>query len=192
MRYTFLFLIAFIAGSIPFSYLIGKIFFKVDIRDFGKDANPGPANSFHAVGFALGFPSLLFDYLKGAVPLYFIIDKCKLPLFPFVLIALAPILGHMFTPFLDFKGGKGVTTTFGVWSALTLWEVPTLLGGIFVIFLFLRKVFKEKITDRMIVVTSMILLVIFVRVVYADIKLTIIAILNWILLVFGQYRENFV
>ncbi|MEF3244399.1 MAG: glycerol-3-phosphate acyltransferase [Caldisericaceae bacterium] len=191
MLYVFLFLITFFIGSIPFSYLLGKIFFKVDIRDFGKDRNPGPTNSFRAVGFKLGFPSLLFEYLKGVLPLSFIFSKYNLPFIPSVLIAIAPVLGHMFTPFLRFKGGKGVTTTFGIWSALTLWEVPTFLGGIFTLFVFLRKFYKEKITDKMIVVISTILLVVFVSIKYSDLRLTSVAVINSILLLFGQYRDNF-
>ena len=48
---------------------------------------------------------------------------------PLVIVALSPIFGHAFSPFLRFKGGKGVAVTAGVWTALTLWEAPT-LGGI--------------------------------------------------------------
>ncbi|MGB9694715.1 MAG: glycerol-3-phosphate acyltransferase [Caldisericaceae bacterium] len=188
MRFFILLSVTFFAGSIPFSYLVGKILFNLDIRDFGNDNNPGPANSFRANGLKLGVPSLVLDYLKGVMPLYLIITRNELHFFPFVVISIAPILGHIFTPFLKFKGGKGITTTFGVWSALTLWEVPTFLGGTFVIFALLKRIYGKKINDRMIVVISSALLVFFVAIRFADIRFTTIAILNAILLIFGQYR----
>jgi len=190
MKNLLLFLLAFLSGSIPFSHILGKVFFKIDIRDFGEDKNPGPTNSFHAGGFALGFPSLLLDYLKGAAPIYIIITSFKLTPLAFVLISIAPLLGNIFTPFLKFKGGKGTTTSFGIWTTLTLWEVPTFLGIIFLIFLYLRKVFKEKITDKLIVLISMILLVIFVPLRYKDARLFAIAIINSMLLFFVQYKER--
>ena len=54
-------------------------------------------------------------------------------------IALAPMLGHAFSPFLNFKGGKAVATAFGVWIGLTLWDVPLVaLTSIVILFLLLR------------------------------------------------------
>ena len=191
MLYPILVLINFVVGSIPFSLLLGKVFFRVDIRKFGEDHNPGPANAFKAEGLILGIPSLILDYLKGAVPLYFFISKFSLNPFIFVILSIAPILGHMFTPFLKFRGGKGITTTFGVWSALTLWKVPTFLGSIFLFFLIIKQFFKEKISDRLIIVTASVLLVVFVFFQFRDPKLTYVSILNSILLIFGQYKEEF-
>ena len=191
MAYPVLVLINFVIGSIPFSLLLGKVFFRIDIRNFGEDRNPGPANAFKAEGLILGIPSLILDYLKGAFPLYFFISKFSLDPFIFVILSIAPILGHMFTPFLKFHGGKGITTTFGVWSALTLWEVPTFLGSIFLIFVILKQFFKEKISDRLIVVTASVLLVAFVFLKFRDSKLTYVSMLNSLLLIFGQYKEEF-
>ena len=195
MKYLLLFLVAFFSGSIPFSYIFGKLFLKVDIRDFG-DKNPGAVNAFRAGGFWVGFLSLLFDYLKGAVPLYLILIYGKLnviertPALPFALISIAPVLGHVFTPFLKFKGGKGIDTTVGIWSALTLWEVPVFLGGFFTIFLILKKIVKEKITDTLIVIVSMILLIVFVAFRYRSLHYILTAFLNASLLLLGQYREK--
>lgn len=191
MVYPFLVMINFVVGSIPFSLLLGKLFFRIDIRNYGKDRNPGATNAFKAKGPILGIPSLILDYLKGAVPLYFFISKFSFNPFIFVILSIAPILGHMFTPFLKFRGGKGIATTFGVWSALTLWEVPTFLGGIFLIFVILKQFSKEKITDRLIVITASVLLVAFVFLKFRDSKLTYVSMLNSLLLIIGQYKEEF-
>jgi len=191
LKYAILFLTNFIIGSVPFPYLIGKIFFKTDIRTFGDDNNPGSVNAFKAKGLILGIPSLFLDYLKGAIPLYFFISKFNLNPFIFCILSNAPILGHMFTPFLKFRGGKGITTTFGVWSALTLWKVPTFLGSIFLFFVILKPFFKDKISDRLIVVTASVLLVVFVFFQFRDPRLTYVSILNSIILIFGQYKEEF-
>jgi len=130
------------------------------------------------------------------VPLYLILIYGKLnviertPALPFALISIAPVLGHVFTPFLKFKGGKGIDTTVGIWSALTLWEVPVFLGGFFTIFLILKKIVKEKITDTLIVIVSMILLIVFVAFRYRSLHYILTAFLNASLLLLGQYREK--
>ena len=55
---------------------------------------------------------------------------------PLALVALAPIVGHAFSPFLNFRGGKGLTVTFGVWSGLTLAQAPLVLGLFMAFFYF--------------------------------------------------------
>lgn len=71
---------------------------------------------------------LLLDYLKGAVPVSLAHLLYSLSGWAVVPVALAPILGHAFSPFLRFRGGKAIAATFGVWTGLTLWAGPTLLG----------------------------------------------------------------
>lgn len=191
MEIILLFLIAFLFGAIPFSYIIGKLF-KKDIREYGEDRNPGPANSFKAGGPIIGIPSLILDFLKGAIPVSLIINNFNLSPAQFVCISVAPVLGHIFTPFLRFRGGKGITTTFGIWSALTLWEVPTFMGGLFFVFLLFKKFLKINITDSLIVIFSAIVLVIFIYYRYFDIRLTAIALINSSLLIFAQFKERFI
>lgn len=108
------------------------------MRQFG-DGNPGSANAFKAGGWACGIFALLLDYLKGCLPVllansYLSIDKVWI-----ILIAIAPILGHAFSPFLGFKGGKAIATTFGVWTGLTLYKAPLVLGGFCAFFLYILK-----------------------------------------------------
>lgn len=121
-------LVAFCCGALPFSVWIGRLALGEDIRQYG-DANPGATNVLRAGGRIAAASALLLDFLKGAAPvglahLVFGVDGWLL-----VTIALAPVLGHAFSPLLGFRGGKAVATTGGIWCGLTLWEGPT-VGGI--------------------------------------------------------------
>jgi glycerol-3-phosphate acyltransferase PlsY len=123
----------FALGSIPFSYWLGRYALREDIRDYG-DGNPGGANAWRAGTWRLGIPAVLLDYLKGAVPVSLARYRCGVTDWALVPVALAPVLGHAFSPFLRLRGGKAIAATFGIWTALTLWEGPTVLGlsvGIF-------------------------------------------------------------
>ncbi|NWF68868.1 MAG: glycerol-3-phosphate acyltransferase [Chloroflexi bacterium] len=120
-------LMAFGCGALPFSLWVGQLALRKDIRAYG-DGNPGATNVFRAGGRLLGFTAFLLDTLKGTVPVgyaYFFAGVTG-PLM--VAVALAPILGHAFSPFLRFRGGKAVAVTFGVWVGLTIWEIPTFSG----------------------------------------------------------------
>ncbi len=120
-------LLAFFSGALPFSVWIGKFALRTDIRRYG-DANPGATNVFRAGGKWIGGVALLLDFLKGALPVGLAHLQGGLTGWPLVAVALAPILGHAFSPFLRFKGGKAVAVTGGVWCGLTLWEGPTVAG----------------------------------------------------------------
>jgi acyl phosphate:glycerol-3-phosphate acyltransferase len=117
-------LIAFLCGSLPFSVWLGKAFTGQDVRQFG-DGNPGAANVYRAGNKLAGFLTLVLDISKAAVPVglaYFILGIRSTPMF---LIAVAPILGHVFSPFLGFRGGKALSTALGVWIGLTVWKVSS-------------------------------------------------------------------
>jgi len=122
-----LIIFGFLLGSIPFSILLGRLFRHTDIRTYG-DGNPGAANAFKAGGWKTGVPALLLDFLKGAVPVYLAGNHFQISGAWMIPIAIAPIAGHAYSPFLHFKGGKAITTTFGVWAGLTLYQAPLLLG----------------------------------------------------------------
>lgn len=123
----FLIVASFFYGSILFGYIFSKIFFKKDIRSFG-DGNPGTWNAFRVGGAKIGIPVLLLDYSKGLIPSIVAGKFFKDEKAFFVLICIAPILGHAFSPFLKFKGGKAMASSFGLWTGITLWEGPTLMG----------------------------------------------------------------
>jgi glycerol-3-phosphate acyltransferase PlsY len=127
---------AFLIGSIPTAYLVGRTR-GLDIRTVGS-GNVGATNVFRVLGPALGFLTLAIDMLKGWLPVAMVRGAAD-PWTP-VLAGLAAVLGHTFTPFLKFKGGKGVATSAGVFLALL--PVPGLLAlGVFLaVFLVWRRV----------------------------------------------------
>lgn len=126
--------IAFLSGSLPFSVWIGRYVLQRDIRRYG-DGNPGAANVWRAGGRAWSVIAVLLDFLKGALPVGWIYFGLGFGGPTLVLAALAPILGHAFSPFLKLRGGKALAVTFGVWTGLSLWLVPVLLGGLFAFWL---------------------------------------------------------
>lgn len=116
-------LIGFFLGAIPFSLLLGKFFAGKDIRTVG-DGNPGGANALKAGGLKVGIPAILLDIAKGFVPVY-LAQRAGLAGWSLIPAALAPVLGHAFSPFLRFRGGKALGATGGVWVALIgLWAFP--------------------------------------------------------------------
>jgi acyl phosphate:glycerol-3-phosphate acyltransferase len=114
-------LFAFLCGSLPFSVWLGKLAMGVDVRRYG-DGNPGAANVFLTGNRAVGVAALLLDVSKAAVPVGLAYFNFGIRGLPMVLIAIAPVLGHIFSPFLGFKGGKAISTVLGVWIGLTTWK----------------------------------------------------------------------
>jgi glycerol-3-phosphate acyltransferase PlsY len=123
--------LAYLVGGIPFGYLIGRMN-GVDVRTVGSK-NIGATNVFRTVGKKWGFAAFALDVLKGLLPTlaarHFApeaIGPVSMPL----AVGLACVLGHMLTPYMRFRGGKGVATAFGVFFAL----MPALVGIAFVVF----------------------------------------------------------
>ena len=117
----------FLLGSIPFSVWIGKLGTGVDIREYG-DHNPGSTNVLRARGWKPALVALLLDAFKGAIPVSLAWFGLGISGAAIVPAALAPIAGHAFSPWLGWRGGKAVATTFGVWTGLTLGAGPITLG----------------------------------------------------------------
>lgn len=122
----------------PFSLWLGRLRLHTDIRDYG-DGNPGATNAWRAGGWPVGLLALLLDYLKGALPVSLAHFKFGVSGWNLVAVALSPILGHAFSPFLNFRGGKAVAVTFGVWTGLTLGEAPILLGILLGLFMLVQR-----------------------------------------------------
>lgn len=116
----------FFAGSLMFSLWLGKAR-GVDIRHYG-DGNPGATNMMIAQGKVWGIAAMLLDGFKGLIPVFLAKFISGIEGVPLVAVALAPVLGHAFSPWLGFRGGKAVAVTFGIWTGLTIWEAPTVLG----------------------------------------------------------------
>lgn len=111
---------AYVLGSIPFGYLISKSK-GIDIRKVGS-GNIGATNVVRILGFKWGILVFILDVLKAAIPVYlatrFLVSEWEI-----ASVALAAILGHIFSLFLSFKGGKGVSCLFGVLIVLLNWRI---------------------------------------------------------------------
>lgn len=126
MEYLWI-LVAFICGALPLSFWLGKLVLRVDIREYG-DGNPGAANVYRAGGKVWGLTAILLDSFKGLIPVAIANFGLHVEGWQLAAIALAPIFGHAYSPFLGFKGGKALAVSFGIWTGLTLWVVPPVLG----------------------------------------------------------------
>lgn len=104
-------LVSYLLGSVSSGLFIGKLFYKVDIREHGSH-NTGTTNAWRVLGPKAGIATFLFDFLKGALA-YSLASWLNLDWNPFI-FGLAAILGHTYPIFTGFKGGKAVATSGGV------------------------------------------------------------------------------
>ena len=144
-------LASYLLGSIPTAYLFGKILKGVDIRKVGS-GNVGATNALRILGVGAGISVLFLDILKGFIAVIFLGNYFinKPVLFPaeslLILMGISCICGHNWTIFLQFKGGKGIATSFGVLIALAVKIAGlniALIGVIFtwfIVFIFSRMV----------------------------------------------------
>ncbi|MGN0846904.1 MAG: glycerol-3-phosphate 1-O-acyltransferase PlsY [Kiritimatiellia bacterium] len=109
----------YLIGGIPFGYLIGRMR-GVDVRTVGSK-NIGATNVYRTVGHTWGFLAFFCDVLKGLLPTLAV--RHALPALDPVWVGLACVIGHTLTPYMKFKGGKGVATAFGMLLALIPWLV---------------------------------------------------------------------
>jgi glycerol-3-phosphate acyltransferase PlsY len=123
--------IAFLCGSIPTGYLLTKKLYKIDIRTKGS-GNIGSTNVKRIAGTKISIITQIIDILKGVIPVFLGIYLIKAVILPvsantfLALITITVILGHDYTPFLKFNGGKGVNTTLGAFILVA--PIPTLTG----------------------------------------------------------------
>ncbi|MBT9130462.1 MAG: Glycerol-3-phosphate acyltransferase [candidate division WS2 bacterium] len=121
--------LAFFIGGLPFGYLVGKYIYKVDIRQIGS-GNIGAINVVRSLGIRWGLLVLFLDLLKSFLALILFRGYLNQDRYLF-LFSLLLVLGHDYSPFLNFKGGKGVATSMGIYLALApvalIWAVPIYL-----------------------------------------------------------------
>jgi len=114
---------SYLMGSIPFGYILTKIFLKKDIRNVGS-GNIGATNALRAGNKVIGYTTLVLDISKAIIPVIYV--KINFPELIFI-VSLCAFLGHVFPIWLKFKGGKGVATYIGI-----LFSIDILLGIIFI------------------------------------------------------------
>lgn len=117
MTYAAVAIVAFLLGSIPFGLIISRLFYKTDIRRSGS-GNIGAMNALRTLGKTGAAAVLILDAAKGVIPALIamrVLHSTELA----AIAAAASVLGHCFSPWLGFKGGKGVATSFGAIFALS-------------------------------------------------------------------------
>jgi acyl phosphate:glycerol-3-phosphate acyltransferase len=123
-----LLLVSYLLGSVPTSYVIGKGVRGIDLREHGS-GNLGATNAFRVLGARWAFPVVILDVGKGFVPVWLFPGLAGVGLGWTLGFGAAAILGHMFSVWVGFKGGKGIATSAGVFLGLAPWAV---LGGLVV------------------------------------------------------------
>ena len=113
--------LAYALGSVPWGLVIAKTFCGVDPRLDGS-RNTGATNVARLCGFGWGVATLACDVLKGALPVWLALRVNPAPLFVSA-VALACVLGHVFSCFMRFRGGKAVATSIGVFLPLAFWPL---------------------------------------------------------------------
>ena len=124
MDYLIVVLGSYLLGSIPFGFILTKIFLKIDIRDIGS-GNIGATNTLRTGNKSLGYTTLILDIVKAVLPVLYV--KFNHPDYIFI-ASLSAFLGHVFPVWLKFKGGKGVATYVGI-----LFSINLILGSIFIV-----------------------------------------------------------
>jgi glycerol-3-phosphate acyltransferase PlsY len=124
MEYLIIVLGSYLLGSIPFGFILTKVFLKKDIRNIGS-GNIGATNALRTGNKSLGYATLILDITKAILPILYV--KFNYPDYIFV-ASLSAFLGHVFPIWLKFKGGKGVATYVGI-----LFSINLILGSIFTV-----------------------------------------------------------
>ena len=114
---------SYLIGSIPFGFILTKIFLKKDIRDIGS-GNTGATNVLRTGNKSLGYGTLFLDVIKAVIPVIYV--KLNYPDYIFI-ASLCIFLGHVFPIWLKFNGGKGVATYVGI-----LFSINLTIGFVFV------------------------------------------------------------
>ncbi|HDP5929515.1 TPA: glycerol-3-phosphate 1-O-acyltransferase PlsY [Staphylococcus aureus] len=144
MMINVMLLLSYLIGAFPSGFVIGKLFFKKDIRQFGS-GNTGATNSFRVLGRPAGFLVTFLDIFKGFITVFFPLwlpVHADGPISTFftngLIVGLFAILGHVYPVYLKFQGGKAVATSAGV----VLGVNPILLLILAIIFFIVLKIFK--------------------------------------------------
>jgi glycerol-3-phosphate acyltransferase PlsY len=117
-----LLVLAYLVGAIPTSYVIGKSFHGIDLREHGS-GNLGATNAFRVLGAKSAVPVVILDIAKGFVPAWFFPGIAGVGFGWSLGFGAAAIVGHMFSVWVGFKGGKGMATSAGVFLGLAPWAV---------------------------------------------------------------------
>jgi len=116
-------ILSYFIGSIPFGFILTKVFLKKDIRDIGS-GSIGATNTLRTGNKSIGYGTLFLDIIKAVIPVIYV--KLNYPDYIFI-ASLCVFLGHVFPIWLKFKGGKGVATYVGI-----LFSINLIIGFVFI------------------------------------------------------------
>ncbi|WP_448821528.1 glycerol-3-phosphate 1-O-acyltransferase PlsY [Cetobacterium sp.] len=136
MKFLIFVVIAYVFGSFPSGVWLGKVTKNIDIREYGSKSS-GATNAYRILGPKYGIMVLMLDALKGYIPLY-LASLFAIGGIYIILLGLVAILAHTFSFFIQFKGGKGVATSLGVF----LFLMPKVVGILILVFILIVGVSK--------------------------------------------------
>ncbi len=149
LNLLFVIVLSYLVGSIPNSILISKLVRGIDIRNFGS-GNAGGSNVFRVLGWKWGILTILLDALKGSLAVI-VVARFYLDRFPFnnitpfddftliqIMCGVVAVIGHVWTVFAGFKGGKGIATGLGVLIMIVTIDMALALGVFFLVVGFSR------------------------------------------------------
>ena len=141
---------AYVLGSLNFAVIFSKLFAKKDVRDFGS-GNAGMTNVMRVFGVLPGLLTFVFDVLKGFLACYigqnvifsYLFDnyggRCYIPIYGALLCGVFCVLGHVFPVFFQFKGGKAVAVSVGIF-AVADWRAISIVLAVFLLVLLISRI----------------------------------------------------
>jgi glycerol-3-phosphate acyltransferase PlsY len=149
LNLIFVILLSYLAGAVPNSIIVSKLVRGIDIREHGS-GNAGGSNVFRVLGWKYGILVILLDALKGALAVI-VVARLYLDSFPFknitpfddftlvqIICGVAAVIGHIWTVFAGFRGGKGIATGLGVLIMIVTVDMALALGVFFLVVTFSR------------------------------------------------------
>lgn len=131
-------LLGYLSGSVLYAHVFAGIFGKREMIENSKDKNPGAANAFMYGGFLCGAMTLVFDILKGFLPVFLFmryVEGIQPDSIVTALVLAAPVVGHAFPVFYKMRGGKGIAVTFGcLLGLIPSWKPVVILAAYFIFF----------------------------------------------------------
>lgn len=177
--------LGYLIGSVTFSYVVGKWFLGIDVREHGS-GNAGATNTLRTLGKWPGVFVLILDLLKGVLAV--MIGKWLAPEHDWVAVAsgVAAVVGHNWPVFFKFKGGKGVATTIGVALTLSFWATFAAIVIIVIIIAITRYVSLGSLVFALLLPT-------FIWLFYDPLRLEVwLASLAFALFTFVRHKQNIV
>lgn len=182
IKFLILLIVAYLLGSIPNALWIGKLFKNIDVREYGS-GNVGATNAARILGWKLGLFTLILDALKGSISVY-IAKKIGLNDIYVILISLSAVLGHSYSIYLNFKGGKAVATSLGIFIVLVPKSILVLVAIFFLVVFITQYVSLASIT-------AAIFLPITIYYIYNNIVYTLLGLVIAVLVIY-RHKSNII